>query len=205
MFAGVQHILKQLSTNLEGMHINKLCSEDDAEQSLVPVLLEIAPLNPIIRGYMCLADSYHSEMFDHVWSEELHQIGTEILSVEEIPTKLWDPVLDKCTHLLTTLQQCTMTISVVEKYFTRYKSRKTAAMCDVGRLFQGLCEFHEKFLKSEKDYQSIQKAVNLIEEYWSLCSYAEAANTCLDMKRKLQLEGDFVEVEKLAEVVSFYG
>ena len=206
VFTGSQCVLERLDTNFEDVHIKLLCSKDDVEHSLVPLLAETAPLNPIIRGYMCLAHSYHSEMFDHVWFDkikELLEIGTGILSVEEIPTKLWGPVVNKCADLLTTLQQCTITLAVVDEYFSKYKSRNNAAMNDMISLFKGLCEFHDKFMKNEKDDQSIQNAVHLIEEYWSLCSYATAAKTCLEMKERLQLEGDFDEVEKLAEQVSF--
>ena len=198
--------MQQLSTNFEDVHINILCSEDDVEHSLVPLLAEIAPLNPIIDGYMYVADLFPSEMFKHIWLDkikELRKIGTGTLSVEEIPTKLWDPVIEKCADLLTTLQQCTITLAVVDKYFSKYKCHKNAALDDMVMLFQGFHEFHDKFMKSEKDVQSIQNAVNLIEEYWSLRSYATAAKTCLEMKERLHLEGDFGEVKKLAEQVSF--
>ena len=199
--------MERLSTNFADVHINILCSKDDVEHSLVPLLAETAPLNPIINGYMCLAHSFRSKMFDHVWLDkikELCQIGTGTISVEEIPTKLWDPVVEKCADLLTTLQQCTITLAVVDEYFSKYKRCKNAALNDMVRLFQGLCKFHDKFLKNEEDAQSIQNAVQLIEEYWSLRSYAAAAKTCLEIKERLQLEGDFAEVEKLAEQVSFY-
>ena len=145
-------------------------------------------------------------MFDCIWLDkikELCQTGTGTLSVEDIPTKLWDPVVEKCADLLTTLQQCTITLAVVDEYFSKYKRYKNAALNDMVRLFQGLCKFHEKFLKNEEDYQSIQNAVHLIEEYWSLRSYAAAAKTCLQMKERLKLEGDFAEVEKLATQVRF--
>ena len=199
--------MERLSTNFADVHINILCSKDDVEHSLVPLLAETAPLNPIINGYMCLAHSFPTEMFKHIWLdkiEELHQIEKTTLSLEEIPTKLWDPVVEKCVDLLTTLQQCTITLAVVDEYFSKYKRYKNAALNDMFRLYQDLCSFHEKFLKNIKDEQKIQKAVHLIEEYWSLRSYAQAATICLDMKKELQLEGDFANVEKLAKHVSFY-
>ena len=44
--------------------------------------------------------------------------------------------------------------------------------------------------------------MQLIQQYWSLCQCASAAETFLELKQSLQLKGDFDVVEALAAKVS---
>ena len=169
---------------------------------MVQLLEETAPLESMLNGYICLADIYTSDIFDRVWDDQIKDLpagGT--LSVADIRTKLWDPVITKCTELLTTLQQCTITLSVVDEYFYQHRYRKEEAMISIVNLCNGLSRYQTSCEGKEEEIQKIRRGVDLMQQYWSLCDYANAAKICLELKEKLELTGDFQMVEILAKQV----
>lgn len=166
------------------------------------LLDETSPLESMLNGYIALAQTHTSDTFDRVWQDKIKELpagGT--LSLADIRTKLWDPVIEKCTELLTTLQQCTITLSVVDEYFYDHRHSKEALVTSLVNLFHGLSTYQAKFEKKEMKIQKIEEGVDLMQQYWSLCNYATAAKICLELKERLELTGDFKMVEILAQQV----
>ena len=199
---GSEHLIDKLHANYEDVCIKSLCSSDGNEHSLVQLLEETSPLESMLNGYICLAETHASDTFDRVWHDQIKGLpvgGT--LSVADIRTKLWDPVIEKCTELLTTLQQCTITLSVVDEYFYQHRYQKEAAMTSMVNLCHGLSKYQTNSEGKEVEVRKIREGVHLMQQYWSLCDYANAARICLELKERLELTGDFQMVEILAKQV----
>ena len=180
-----------------------VCSNDKHEKSLARLLDETAPLESMLSGYEYLAHIHVCHMFNRVWQDKVKALPHEgTLSVEEIRTKLWDPVVEKCTELLTTLQKCTMTLAVVDDYFGLYKRAINGTIDDMVKLLDGLNIHQARPEERNKEILKIEKGVNLVQQYWSLCIYANAAKTCLSLKESMKLEGDFKMVQMLAKQVN---
>ena len=180
----------------------KIVFSTDNEKSLARLLDETVPLESMLSGYEYLAHTHFCNMFNRVWQDKVKALPHEgSLSVEEIRTKLWDPVVEKCTELLTTLQQCAMTLAVVDDYFGLYKRNKKAAIDDMVKLLDGLNIYQTRPEERKKEILKIEKGVNLVQQYWSLRIYANAAKTCLILKESMKLEGDFKMVQMLAKQV----
>ena len=204
IYTGSEHFLETLDVNYESTPMKVVFSTDN-EKSLTRLLDETAPLESMLNGYECLAHTHVCLMFNRVWKDEVKALPHEsTLSVEEIRTKLWDPVVEKCSELLTTLQKCTMTLAVVDDYFGLYKRDENAAIDDMVKLLDGLNEHHSRPEERKKDILKIEKGVNLVKQYWSLRIYANAAKTCLSLKESMKLQGDFSMVQMLAKQVCFF-
>ena len=200
--AGSEHFLETLDVNYENIPM-KIVFSTDNEKSLARLLDETAPLESMLNGYEYLAHIHVCHMFNRVWQDKVKALPHEgTLSVEEIRTKLWDPVVEKCTELLTTLQKCTMTLAVVDDYFGLYKRAINAAIDDMVKLLDGLNIHQARPEERNKEILKIEKGVNLVQQYWSLRIYANAAKTCLSLKESLKLEGDFKMVQMLAKQVN---
>lgn len=203
---GLELTISKLDVKFESISIKSLCSTDGNEHSLVQLMEETSPLESMLDDYICLAQTHVSTIFDYVWNDKIKDISVEsTLAVADIQTKLWEPVISICAELLMTLQQCTITLLVVDKYFSQYKRNKESLLKNLTNLFYGLsmCKYHTGF-EGEEGVQQIKKGVDLMQQYWSLYSYADAAQICLKLKEELQLEGDFQIVELLAKQVNIF-
>lgn len=201
-YVGSEHLIERLHATYEDVAIKSLCSSDGNEHSLVQLLEETAPLESMLNGYIYLAETHASDIFDRVWHDHIKGLpagGT--LSVADIRTKLWDPVITKCTELLKSLQQCTLTLSVVDEYFFQHRYRKEAAMMNMVNLCHGLSKYWKNSEAKDVEVRKIREGVYLMQQYWSLCDYANAAKICLELKERLELTGDFQMVEILAKQV----
>lgn len=199
---GSEHLIEKLHANYEDVCVKSLCSTDGDEHSLVQLLEETAPLESMLNGYICLAESHASDVFEQVWHDQIRGLSAGgTLSVADIRTQLWDPVIAKCIELMTTLQQCSITLSVVDEYFHQYRYRKEAALINMVNLCHGLSKYLTTCEAKQVEIQKIKEGIARMQQYWSLCDFANAAKICLDLKERLQLTGDFQMVEILAKQV----
>ena len=104
---------------------------------------------------------------------------------------------------LRTLQQCTMTPTVVDRYFSQFKSTPESLLKHLTHLFYSLSEYCTTS-DDEEDFRKIKEGVAVILQYWSLSKYADVARICLQLKEELKLEGDFQLVEMLAKQVRLF-
>ena len=191
--------MEKLQANYDNIHINILCSSDGNDHSLVQLLKELSPLEYVLNGYVCLAQTYPSDIFKLVWQNKVDLHAGDTLSLTDIQTKLWNPVIEQCIDLLTALQKCTIKLSVVDEYFCQPCPKEKAALTGLMNLCHGLKKCKAPFEGSEKE---IQEGFDFVKQYWSLCTYSNPAKICLKLKERLELEGDFKMVEALAKQVS---
>lgn len=185
-----------MSMNYKDVPISMLLSTSEGHVSLTQQLEICYPLNFILEKYIII---HGNSLFDRVWHETISEIDSEdSLSVEDIISRIWDPTIHKCTELMTTLANRTITLGVVDQYF---QINKEAAQEDIVNLFHRLRMCVPSLEISDVDEEQIKGSINVIHQYWSLCIYAHAARVCLDLKEALQLTGNFEDVKVLASQV----
>lgn len=195
-YTGVRDLYKKMSMNYEGISISILLSTSEGHVSLTQQLEVCSPLNIMLEKYILIREN---SLFDRVWNETISEIDSEeSLSVEDIVSTIWDPTIQKCTELLTTLANRTITLAIVDHYFQLYFPNKEAAQEDIVNLLYTL---RRCIGISEVDEEQIRGSVTVIHQYWSLCTYAHAAKVCLNLKEALKLTGNFEDVKVLASQV----
>ena len=186
------------------MHIRVLLSTDGEEVSLFELLEITRPLESMSYSYVVISKKHANGIFDRVWTERITDlVAAGSVSVSDITSKLWQPTVTKCTDLLTTLQKRTMTLSVVDQYFQPYFNNKEAALNDMINLFNGLRQHVKTFGEPKMEERRIREAVDVVQQYWSLRTYSDAAKICLELKEKLKLTGNFDIVNVLASQVRY--
>ena len=194
----------KLKANYEDVYIRVLLSTGGEEVSLFKLLEITHPLESMLSSYVVISGTYANGIFDRVWNERMTDVDTGgSVSLSDITSKLWEPTITKCTDLLTTLQKRTMTLSVVEQYFQPYFNNKEAAIKDMVNLFNGLRHNVKTFGEPKMEERRIREAVDVVQQYWSLRTYSDAAKICLELKEKLKLTGNFDIVNVLASQVRY--
>lgn len=123
--------------------------------------------------------------------------GNSGIEIGDIVTKIWERAFLQCQTILNDLQSRSMRLSVVDEYFETYQTDR-----NFERDLTNLCSGVGSCLnQSSVSTTWIKGVVRLIQQYWSLRQCTSAADTFLELKGKLQLEGDFDQVELLAAQV----
>ena len=124
--------------------------------------------------------------------------GNPDLTIGDIVTHVWEPTFLQCQQLLDELQSRSIRLSVVDEHFGRYQTRLDDLNRDLTKLCHGVNSCLNNFTAKTT---WIRGVVQLIQQYWSLCRCADAAETFLELKQRLQLRGNFDVVEALAAKV----
>ena len=196
LIKGMKDMQKEWNADHENKHIAVLLS------SLSDLLSKMRPLESMLDSYEFMADTHANAIFDHVWREKMNElVDAGSLSVSDVQSKLWKPTITKCTELVSTLQKRTMTLSVVDQYFRAFFNNKDAAIVHIVNLFRGLRHCVSSFGEAGREERRIREAVDVVQQYWSLCTYSDAAKICVQLKQKLKLTGNFDIVNVLASQV----
>ena len=116
------------------------------------------------------------------------------LTLVDIHPKVWEHAFCSCQSLLQELCDRSMKLSRVDRCFKRHKSDLEMQL---GNLLAGV----NACLGDRRSGAWIKGVVRCIYDYWHLCNYQKAATAFLDLKKALNLQGDFRNVEKLATEV----
>ena len=201
-YTGVKDLYEKMNMNYKDIPLSILLSRSEGHVSLTQQLEICSPLNFMLEKYIIISEN---SLFDRVWNETISEIDSEDrLSVEDIVSRIWDPTIHKCAEILTTLANRTITLAVVDHYFQLYFLNKEAAQEDIVNLFHKLRRCIPSIGISEVDEEQIKGSINVVDQYWSLCTYAHAARVCLDLKEALRLRGNFEDVKVLASQVCKY-
>ena len=168
--------------------------------SLLQTVDTCHPLESVLDDFICIAETNANGFFDSVWLNAISEASVT-LSMSDIILKLWEPTIAKCHILLSSLRQRTMTLAVVDDVFHQYHNKKGSAIKNMVNLFKGLKNCDQSIGELEQAREEISRAMDIIEDYWSLCTYSHAARVCLQLKDALQLEGNFDAVNVLASQV----
>ena len=151
--------------------------------------------------YDLIVRHHPNDIFHRVWRETLTRADEEgsELSIEDIVTKIWKPAFNECCQILESLNNCSIKLSEVNDRFLEYKDASTIKL-QLEKLYKGVELCHSR-KPPKKCPPGINTAVERMQQYWTLCRYAKAAQTVLELKEKLELTGDFSLMETIAEKV----
>ena len=156
-------------------------------------LLQFAEKFHVLNGKMC------SSLFNDIWSATVESKSTG-LQVDNLYEMVWKPAFSKCEKFIQELQQQTMALGDVKRFFKNYSEHTITTHIRI--LFEGINKCNQEDLSSHWIGASVRK----IMHYRELCSVHDAANSFLELRSLLKLAGgDFEDIEKISsEVMPFY-
>ncbi len=194
--------MEELKTEIRRDHKDKpikdLCAIDNGK--VIFTLLQLAlPLEDIPTKFDVMFSKYQNKLFEKIWNDHMKKARRKSeseLTIASIKTDIWDPSFHRCRTLLDSLRDRSIKLSEVDQYFREVKDREHqisalcsgVEMCNDGRV-TGDCR------------QWISTAVDMMDQYWSVCQQAKAAKIVMDLKEKLKLSGDFSLIEGIASQV----
>ena len=197
---GIEDVHEKLKESHEDKNISVLLSTSGDHVSLLQTVDECRPLESMLDNFICIAETNANKVFDRVWHKVISE-ASDTLSMSDIISKLFEPTITECHVLLLSLRQRTMTLAVVDDVFHQFHNEKGSARENMVNLFKGLKNCDPSIGELEQAEQEISRAMDIIEDYWSLCTYSHAARVCLHLKDILQLKGNFDAVHVLASQV----
>ena len=158
------------------------------------------PLEPMLKNYNIMFSTHQSDLFMKLWKSKLREISksTAGLKFADFVTTIWDPVYKDCCQLVDSVKMKSIKLSDVDRYFGVYESYRGVRESLLS-LYKA-CEACEG--RSTNTGQWVRGAVDHMQQYWSLCEQAEAANTVLKLKDSLKLTGNFKTIEDVASRVT---
>ena len=112
------------------------------------------------------------------------------LTLANICYEVWDPAFHYCQSLLDKLSDRSMKLAHIDRSFRQHERDLEMELIN---LFAGV----NACLGEKKREAWIKGVVRCVHDYWHLCNYRKAASAFLDLKRALNLQGDFRNVEIL--------
>lgn len=185
--------------------IKDLCEIKQNEAQIVIVFnsfLSALPLESIRRPFDVMFRVHSTTLFLEIWEKHMKSAASKKrkegveLTLEDIPTVIWEPAFRECNCLVDSLRKKTIKLSEVDHYFKTLIDRKLQ--------LQRFCSGIRVSIGSENktNFEWIDDAVRHMEDYWSLLNLSKAARVVVELKEKLALSGDFKAIEILANEVS---
>ena len=198
---GLEGLKQELKKDYSSTNINALCSSDGQKPFRFHCFTAANPLNLILAKFNFLSTKHVNDLFPRIWQDKMKTAvqRNPDLTISDIGTQIWEPTFLQCQQLLDKLQSRSIRLSVVDEHFGRYQTHLNDLDRDLTRLCHGVNSCLNNF---NARTTWIRGTVQLMQQYWSLCQCADAAETFLELKQSLQLRGDFDVVEALAAKVS---
>ena len=197
---GLMLLIHEIQENYLPKPINSLCSMDASSGAVHFSCFKAAkPLEPILDHYYSLSTEYQSDLFVQLWKKVLREVSRSgaTLTFNDVVTKIWNPVFTECCQLVDSVHAKTIKLKDVDRYFRQHKG--IYLYNNLLNLFRAIEACHHR---TDRDHRWIKLAIVHMEQYWSLCEHAEAANTVLHLKDSLKLRGDFDVIENVASKVT---
>jgi len=196
---GIEDLKQELKADYRATNINTLCSSDGQKHFMFHCFTSATPLDPILVKFNFMETKYTNNLFPRIWKSHMKAAvrGNPDIEIGDIVTKIWEHAFLQCQTILDDLQSRSMRLSVVDEYFETYQTDRNFER-DLTNLCCGVGSCLNQFSASTT---WIKGVVQLIQQYWSLRQCTSAADTFLQLKQRLQLEGNFDQVELLAAQV----
>lgn len=152
------------------------------------------PLDEILDKFYVMFRDHSTELVCTVWKFHMKKASSTILLIKDITTKIWEPTFEQCKRLRDSVQNQSIKLHDVDLYFRHIEKIEM----NLHRLHCGIMKCMG-IVRREVDW--INKAVELMEEYWSIINLSDAAKTIMTLKKKLKLSGDFSLIQTIAEEV----
>ena len=196
---GLEELKQQLNSNYNDVAIKEVCRFDG--KTFVHCFVTANVLTPILRQFEYVCHVHPSEVFRQIWLERMRtaEYSKGVLEIHDIIVEIWNPALRECSQLIESLHTCTIVLEDVDKYFGDIEPDNLYKV--IQNLAGGvdLCRFDRS--ESFSNASWIHRCVQLISDYRTLCQCSQAATTLLDLRKELNLTGDFQLIETLAATV----
>ena len=198
---GLAELKDELDQDFDLNPMKSLCISNGPSQFQNCCFLTAVPLDPIMEKYDFMSRCYPNDLFPRIWLQTSYHASkaNSELTISDIVTKIWTPAFEECCRLLDSLKDCSIKLREVDDCFNNSNKIKF----QLGQLHRGV----EECLNGKPLAQSppwIDSAVERMQQYWTLCCYAKAAQTVLEVRDKLKLTGDFSLMEAIAEKVCIH-
>ena len=191
----------ELKKDISNLSIRALCTSSSS--GIVKVIIPAAgPLNNIAQMFHIMTSKYPCSTFDEFWKSHLNNaIGkymSACLSFNHVCDNVWKPSLSLCSKHVASCWDQTIQLETIDILFKSVQCQGVLEN-ELFNLSQGvsLCE-----RDCEYGGEWVQSTCTLIRNYWELCTCKEAAAVVIQLKDKIQLKGDFKNVEMLQKGVS---
>ena len=197
LHAGRNPLLDILRTDFSRCNVNKLCTSVN-KRCVVQYFPSAAPLEPFMKKFSIMTQE--CKIFVDFWYRRVTTIvqnRSADLALSDVDKELWTPVFSQCVKLLAKLKDYSLSLQEVDQLFKGQVVKDITG--NIKQLCRGveLCEND----RNVKDFEWMEGVVDRMNQFWTLCSFAEAADAFLKIRYALNLTGDFKLVEQVASRV----
>lgn len=202
---GLDELRTQLGQNFDHARIRSLCESGGSTSHMTFCSFQsAAPLDPIKIKYDFLARHYQNDLFHRIWERtSINAAKVTELTIQDIVTEIWEPAFEECCRILESLKGRTMKLHEVDDRFKRYSDLEKIKS-HLENLYKGIELCFDRSQQSASSPGWIRSAVESMRQYWTLSRYAKAAQTVLELRRRLELTGEFSIMETIATQVRNY-
>lgn len=194
-YVGLSSLQQEVEKDYGEVNVNELCIRDSKSKEIKVICFQQAgTLCEFVAQFDILTNKHRSELFITVWKNAISTTisGLSRTKVDDVYSKVWQPCLQHCTRLFTSLANLSIKCVDIDIYLKQYQqSLRTQLLA----LFKGitLCNKGEP-----ADWKKIETAMDRMKQYWRVCYCCKVAETFLQVRDSLGLRGDFSPVEKVS-------
>ena len=193
-----RQLQKEFHADLNNVEIKDLFTMTTDSNQPVCIYYTVKDIPEELLKYLyVMGNRCRNDLFESVWSKHCKQV-INLSTFMEVHEKVCMPVLDECKIILISLEQKTMTLENVDKYFRKFQESDLES--NLYKLCLGIQQcFPETELKPAKQW--LHDVVLDIQEYKKINSYMNVATIVLELKQSMNLTGDFTVIDTLAQQV----
>ena len=195
--SGLSQLRRELNKDFRQENINKLCVREGTKIRIL-CFQSADSLSDFAGKFCIMTQKYPSDLFTVGWKAAMNAAVKNStntpLTLANICSEVWDPAFRNCLSLLDKLHDRSMKLAHIDRSFRQHERDLEMQLMN---LFAGV----NACLGERKNGAWIKGVVHCIHDYWHLCNYQKAASAFLDLKKALNLQGNFRNVEKLATEV----
>lgn len=197
MHVDIEEATTELNRNYDSYSINALCRRTDSNFKVV-CFTSAAPLLSFAWKFDIMTKT-NSNIFYTIWHDAAQSCSPNI-TISDIEEQIWNPAFKQCCTLLDELYNKSMTLSDVDRYFSRKPTEELEL--ELKALSSGMNMCLGKTYTENDNW--ISRCMSLVVEYRKLHEYSVAAKTFLELKDTLNLTSDdFGEVQMISAKVCF--
>ena len=188
----------EIQADYQSQMISAVCTPQGSHIQ-VTCFKKSIPLLKFAKKFYVLNSKMNSNLFKYIWTATVNSARSRSaeLFVDHVCEIVWEPTICVCKALMEKLQQETITLGDVKKYFKDYSPHSLATQLKL--LFEGVSEIYPV----EMSNCWIERSVQKIMQYRDLCTFRDAADSFLELRNLLKLtEGDFGDIEKISNQVN---
>ena len=181
--------------------VNKLFAEPaDPNQPLRCIYFTTRDIPwELLKCLHVMGNVYHNDLFESCWRKQC-KMCNHLSTFNRVYERVCTPVLDECEEILLSLQQKTMTLENVDKYFLKFQ-QETDVENNLNKLCRGIRQcFPDIEVLPAKQW--VSGVVAHIHEYKRINNYLNVAVIVLKLRESMKLCGNFTAIAALARQVA---